>query len=93
MNLGQIKEALKKFPIDMDSAELFFIYAANGQRQLDITCAIGIVPVDDTAHVAIIGMTEIERIKQATGEIPKTGERIPPGESPCAEGDEWKSAS
>jgi hypothetical protein len=90
MNLGEMKTALAKLPQDMNTAEVFFVYASGGQRQIDIICAVGIVPMKDTAHVGIVGMTEIERIKQATGEMPKTGELLPPGKPPCIEGDEWK---
>ena len=91
MNLGQLKSALAKLPEDMNTAEVFFMYAVNGQRQMDITCAVGILPIEDTAHVAIIGMTEIERTKQATGELPKPGDRISSGEPPQVSGDEWKN--
>ena len=90
MNLGQIKEALAKFNQDMDSAEVFFLYAANGQRHVDMTCGVGIIPIDDTAHIAIVGLTEMERVKQATGELPKAGDKMSAGEPPCIEGDEWK---
>ena len=89
MTLGQVKIALNKFPEDMNTAEVFFIYASEGQRQMDIISAIGLIPIGDTAHVAIVGMTEIERVKQTTGELPKIGELSPGGPS-CREGDEWK---
>ena len=89
MNLGQIKAALAKFPEDMDTAEALFMYASGGERMVDIISAIGLTPIGNTAHVAIVGMTEIERVKQTTGELPKIGELSPGGPS-CREGDEWK---
>jgi hypothetical protein len=61
MNLGQLKESLNKFGSDMDTSEVFLLTAANGKREYHLLAATGYMPVDSTAYVALISVSEIER--------------------------------
>jgi len=91
MNLGQVKAALAKFPVDMDSAEFFTIFAVNGKREFDLTCGIGVMLVGDTAQPCLVTQSEMDRVRGITGNLPNVGERIPGEKPPVVEGDEWKN--
>ena len=86
MNLGQLKKSLAKFPVDMDTSEVMFVAVTPEGRQFELLCAVGILPIDDTAVVALCGNTYVrEQVENGKIEKPDGYENLPP-----VEGDEWK---
>jgi hypothetical protein len=86
MNLGQLKNSLAKFPVDMDSAEVFLIFETPEGRQYELLCATGLVPIEDTAHIGLVGNSYIHK-QVEDGKLAKPAgyENLPP-----RAGDEWK---
>lgn len=86
MNLGHLKAALAKVPTDMDSAEVILVVVTPDGRQYELVCAVGLIPIDDTAHIGIIGNSYIrDQVENGKMEKPEGYENLPP-----VEGDEWK---
>ena len=63
MTLGQLKESLAKFDPDMDSSEVFMTWAEGSDRKFDLLVGTGyfVMPEDETAYVALVGLSEIKR--------------------------------
>jgi hypothetical protein len=93
MNLGQLKQALAKFPTDMDSAEMFLAFESIAGRTYENVCGVGILPIGDTAHLALAGVSYIQS-QVENGKMSKPegyDETIEGLNTPPLEGDEWKN--
>jgi len=87
MNLGQLKLSLTRLPKDMDNCEVVISYALNGERQYDLLCAAGYLPMEENVVIALVSLTEIQR-QVESGQLEKPAGYTPPS---VVEGDEWKN--
>lgn len=80
MKLGQLKQALRKFPPDMDDMEVCVITGANKEKKYDLLCFTGYLPIEGHEAIAL-GTLSAVQVMVETGEIPK-----PPGYDELIEG-------
>ncbi len=73
MNVGQLKQALRKLPPDMDDMQLVVITGANGKKDYEMLCFMGYVPLEGHESIAL-GTTSAVKVMVESGEMPK-----PPG--------------
>lgn len=72
-----LSDFVKHFPQDAWTAEVAMVYATDEGRQIDAICGVGMIPFDNTFIIAVMGESEINRVKKSTGGLPERGERIP----------------
>ena len=70
MKLGELKKSLSKYPPDMDDMEMVVVTGANGEKQYDLLCFVGYLPIPNHEAVAIGALSAV-KVMVASGEIPK----------------------
>ena len=70
MRLGELKSSLKKYPPDMDDMEIVVVTGANGEKQYDLLCFVGYLPIPGHEAVALGSLTAV-KVMVASGEIQK----------------------
>ncbi len=70
MRLGQLKSALRKLPPDMDDMEILVITGANGNKQYELLCFTGYLPIEGHEAIAL-GTLSAVQVMVETGEMPK----------------------
>ena len=73
MNLGQLKNALRKLPPDMDDMEVLIITGVEGKKEYDLLCFTGYLPIEGHEAIALGTLSAVQAMVE-TGEMPK-----PPG--------------
>lgn len=70
MKLSEIKASLKKYPPDMDDMEVVVITGANGEKQYDLLCFVGYLPMPGHESIALGSLSAV-KVMVASGEIEK----------------------
>ena len=70
MKLSEIKSSLKKYPPDMDDMEVVVITGANGEKQYDLLCFVGYLPMPGHESIALGSLSAV-KVMVASGEIEK----------------------
>jgi hypothetical protein len=70
MQLKELKLSLAKYPPDMDDMELVVVTGANGEKQYDLLCFVGYLPLPGHESVAL-GTFSAVRVMVESGEMQK----------------------
>ena len=70
MKLGELKQSLLKYPPDMDDMEMVVVTGANGEKQYDLLCFVGYLPIPGHEAVAIGALSAV-KVMVESGEIKK----------------------
>lgn len=70
MKLGQLKNALRKFPPDMDDMEMAIVTGENGKKKYDLLCFAGYLPVEGHEAIALGSLSAVIAMVQS-GEMSK----------------------
>ena len=70
MRLKELKLSLAKYPPDMDDMEVIVVTGANGEKQYDLLCFVGYLPLPNHESIALGSLTAV-KVMVATGEIQK----------------------
>jgi len=77
MKLGELKKSLHKLPPDMDDMEVVVLYALNDQRQFDLLCFTGYIPMKGREMIGLGTLSEVQRMVEH-GEMEKPEGYIEP---------------
>ena len=70
MKLGELKKSLQKYPPDMDDMELVVVTGANGEKEYELLCFTGYLPIPGHEAIALGALSAV-KVMVETGEIPK----------------------
>lgn len=70
MRLGELKKSLSKYPPDMDDMEVVIVTGQDGEKQFDVMCFTGYLPIPDHECIALGGLSAV-KVMVASGEIEK----------------------
>ena len=70
MKLGELKKSLAKYPPDMNDMEVIVVTGENGEKQYDLLCFVGYLPMPGHESVALGSLTAV-KVMVASGEIQK----------------------
>ena len=70
MRLGELKKSLTKYPPDMDDMEVVIVTGWDGEKQLDVMCFTGYLPIPNHECI-VLGSLSAVKVMVASGEIEK----------------------
>jgi hypothetical protein len=70
MRLGELKKSLQKYPPDMDDMELVIVTAPKGEKEYELLCFTGYLPIPNHEAIALGGLSAVKAMVES-GEIPK----------------------
>ena len=70
MKLGELKKSLQKYPPDMDDMELVIVTGVNGEKEYELLCFTGYLPIPGHEAIALGALSAV-KVMVETGEIPK----------------------
>jgi hypothetical protein len=70
MRLKELKLSLAKYPPDMNDMEVIIVTGADGEKQYDLLCFVGYLPIPGHESVALGALSAV-KVMVETGEIQK----------------------